>query len=315
MTKERMIAAIDHITGFTDDTENARIQHPFSVIGPAGNDKDVLRIYAYGGCVGKLKGGNGHCELLDRDYFNNHGEAFSAEEKAIAEKWIGDSKSSKGTITGTWCDEVVDSSIYLKMSLKALKSKFQKTNGDDKERNLQMEILSRFLKGNPGWCIVDVETGITKKILPDSSIIENVKKPDFVVFDKRRKQFGIIEMKAFNDNTDNLYEHYSLFDEIYMNPGPFIDEMRHRATIMAEYGLIEQDDFNTDSLVWFGFLFVKGGIDGSRELIEKYMPRNGDGEWNVRKDCRFLYVEDVKDLNKKGLAFEEMSGIEGFMSK
>ncbi len=315
MKKDRMIAAIERITGFTDETDNARIKHPFSVIGPAGNDKNALRIYAYGGCAGMLKGGKGQCELLDRNYFNKYGESFSAEEKKIAAKWIDKSGSKDKSISGTWCDEVIDTDVYLQMALKVLKNKFRKSDGNEEERNLQMEILSRFLKGNPGWCTVDVETGITKTMLPNSKIIKKVKKPDFVVFDKQRKQFGIIEMKAFNDNAKNLYEHYSLFDEIYMNPGAFVKEMVRRATVMAEYGLIEQDDFKANNSVWFGFLFVKGGIDGSRKLVKEHMPRKDDGEWNVQKDCRFIYVEDIKDLNKNGLNFDEMSGIDDFMSK
>lgn len=313
MTSEKIIAAIKHISEYTDETNASRIKHPFSIIGPAGNDGDVLRIYAYGGCVGKLKGGNGHSELLDRNYFNNYGEFFTVDEKELAKKWIQESKSGNGSITGAWCDDVIDTDIYLQMALKTVKCKFQKANGDEKERNIQMEILSRFLKGNSNWAIVDVETGITKSLLPNSKMIDKVKKPDFVVFDKKRKQFGIIEMKAFNVNTDNLYEHYCLFDEIYMNPGAFVKEMIHRAKIMAGYGLIETDNFDANDTVWYGFLFVKGGLAKSRDLVEEHMPRKANGDWDVRRDCRFLYVEEVAELEKRGLCFDEMLGIDTFM--
>ena len=318
MKKDEIIKAIKNITEFEDKSSDAKIEHPFSVIGPAGKENDVLRIYAYGGCVGKLKGGNASCELLNRGYFEKHGKDFSAKEKKLAEDWISDSKSKSGSITGKWCNDVIDSKEYLSMTLMTIKDKFQKNTGEDKERNIQMEILSKYINSNKRWCIVDVETGITKDILPDSKVIKKVKKPDLVVFDKIRKQFGIIEMKAFNENVDNLYEHYQLFDEIYKEPETFIKELSRRADVMAEYGILDRLDYDINKTVWYGFLFVKGkdgspGLTGAQDLVKKYMPRE-NGAWDVCNDCRFLYIDEVSELKDTGLCYDEMFGIKDFLN-
>ena len=318
MDRKRILEMIDHITEFTDETEDAKIAHPFAVIGPSGSHNS-LRVYSYGGAVGRIGLGSGGCSLCDRYYFSNYRNLYTDDERSLISNWIKNSKKKDNEITGKWVGGVLDSDDYLELVLKALKKKFQKVNKSkkeiqsEKERNIQMEILAKGNKGRSTWDIIDVETGVTRKWLKDASQIKNVKKPDFVVYDRSRKQFGIIELKVNNDNTRNLGEHYSMFHALYEDPDYFVTEMAGRASIMADYGLVDFDPGDTVNKVWFGFLFVGGGIVGARDCIRKHL-LNTVSLNDIERDCRFLYTDTAADVEDIGLCYECMPDIKTFMN-
>lgn len=312
MNRNRILEMINNITEFTDDSEGAKISHPFSIIGPSGG-QNSLRVYSYGGAVGRIGLDDGGCSLCDRNYFLKYDDSFTDAEHSLVNAWMQNSRKKNKEITGKWVEDVLDSDDYLTVVLKALKQKFKKEDGSDKERNIQMEILSKGNKGRSTWDIIDVETAVTKEWVKDSSMIINVKKPDFVVYDRHRKQFGIIELKVDNANAHNLGEHYAMFHALYEDPSHFVTEMIRRARIMADYGLVDYDPCDTVKKVWFGFLFVGKGIAGARACTEKYL-LSGVPLNDIERDCRFLYTDTAAEVEDKGMCYENMMDINSFMN-
>ena len=319
MEKPRILEMIEKIKSYTDNSSSAKILHPFSIIGPSGKS-NALRIYSYGGVAGEIGLGKAAgCTLCNRNYFINFGELLNDDERKLTSEWIKNSRKKDKEITGNWVEEVLDSEEYLNIVLKTIKQKFHKENDTEKERNIQMEILSGGNKRISNWEIVDVETGITKEWIENSSMIDTVKKPDFVVYDKSRHQFGIIELKFDNENTNNLEEHYSMFDAVYHDPDVFIAKICERAKIMSEYGLLDFDPNDVQRNVWFGFLFIgKGkdgkGIEGARQCINTYLLENISIN-EIEEDCRFLYADTVKQFERIGLCYENMQDIRAFMNR
>ncbi len=71
---------IKNISEFEDESHNAKIKHPFSIIGPSGKN-NCLRVYAYGGLVGSIGIGSKGCMLCNRDYLLKYDSAFDDNEK------------------------------------------------------------------------------------------------------------------------------------------------------------------------------------------------------------------------------------------
>lgn len=311
MNKTRTLEIIQNIQGYIDHSDNAELRCPFTIIGPSGSVNN-LRIYVYGALVGTIAiSESKDCTLLNRDYINNYNDALSEEEKERANQWIVDSRSKQGTITGKWCKDVIDTEEYLSISLKLVRSKFRKESGSIKERNIQSQIAKAYTKSQTelDWCIVDIETGFTKQWIPKSKEIVTVKKPDFVVYDCKRKEFGIIELKYENENTHNLSEHYKMFKEIYDVPGYFINELARRARVMQEFSLLNEniEVYEGSDKIWFGFLFVKGGKEKSQNLVRKFF------DDTCIEGCRFAYVDDISELDASGISYSCMKSMENFL--
>lgn len=305
---------IKTILEFKDKSSNAKIEHPFSIIGPSGGE-NKLRVYAYGGLAGSIGIGKAGSSLCNRDYLQKYKGEFDIDEKKQIATWIKTSRSKNKEITGDWVCDVLGSQEYLKIVLKALKTKFSKNNGSDKERNIQMEILSHRNSNRRGWNIIDVETGITKQwVKKDNSMIETVKKPDFIVYNNIRREFGIIELKVDNENTENLGEHYTMFHAIYNDPAYFIEELSRRANIMSTYGLADNETYSDSKKIWFGFLFIGKGIVGAQNCIKKHLLNCVPIE-QIENDCRFLYADTADDMEKRGLCYDRMTDINEFMSQ
>ncbi len=269
-------------------------------------------MYAYGGLAGRIGLGNAKCWLCNSNYFSKKRELFTPDEWILIDTWIKKS-TRKAVITDS--ENVLASDEYLKLVLRAIKPRFTKKDGTEMERSVQMnKILSAGNRSRCGWDIADVETGVTKDMLnkEDASKIKTVKKPDFVVYDRIRKQYGIIELKVDNESVKDLGEHYSVNQAIYKSPDKFIAEINRRAGIMADYNLLDKPCADPEK-VWFGFLFVGGGIKKAKESINKHIKVSLE---NIEPDCRFLYADTAEEVGQKekGLRYDRMYDIKTFMS-
>ncbi len=305
MERERILDMIKKITQFEDADDKS---HPFSVVGPDSSKKNRLRVYAYGGVAGRIGLENAGCWLCNSNYFSRKRELFTLDELRSVDEWMNNKRKDVNS------ENVLTSDKYLKLVLRAIKQKFTRNDGSDKERSIQMKILSAGNRNRYGWDIADVETSVTRDMLneEDASKIITVKKPDFVVYDRIRKQYGIIELKVDNKNVKNLGEHYSVNHAIYKSPDIFIAEMNRRAGIMADYNLLDKPCADPEK-VWFGFLFVGGGIKKAKESINKYIKVPLE---NIEPDCRFLYADTAEEVGQKekGLRYDHMYDIKTFMS-
>jgi len=313
---------IENVLGYIDsdaETNDTLLRNPFTIMGPNGNgNKEKLRIYAYGARVGNIEVNTKGltCQLFDKKYIENHLEDLNESDKTLTEKWRKDNTAKKGTyICGAWCREVIGTEDYLRLALQAAKHKFHKKKKNEnkefyeKERNIQTQIIREYMKSDTSWSIVDAETGITKDWVKKSYVIKNVKKPDFIVFDNNRKEFGIVELKYMNDSTTNLKEHYDLFYEVYQQPQVFVKKLSYRMQVLAKYNLLKKEygDVEISEKVWFGFLFVAGGREGAVKIVKNHMD-----DIVVSKACRFLYVDGIEELKMCGLQYDEMMAYEDF---
>lgn len=304
MDKSRTLEIISKITNF-EVSDGDKLRKPFVIVGPSGSSDNELRVYCNGGLMGTIGISDPHCTLFSIDYVKNH--ISNVTDKDTANELLKRSKSN---------EDIIYSAEYLNIAYKASKNKF----GNDKEKNIQTQILKEYIKNQEkSWFVLGIETGINDELNPGSTIIKNVKKPDFVVYDKVRKQFGIIELKYNNKSVNNLGEHYDSFFEVFQNPNYFIAEMCRRAKVMEEYKLIDscisgsKVEIEEINKVWFGFLFVKGGKPGAVKSTKNYITKKMSNG-NVSEACRFLYVDSVDQLDKTGLSFDEMQSYEEFIN-
>lgn len=273
-------------------TEDGKEEQPIVVVGPSGNSENKqtkLRVYAYGGCLGRvatrdndfdrLAEGTGYAKYLE----DTDGKARRRLEEILSLE----NGERKGSFL---CDPE-----YLDLILKAAKTKFTKNGKDEKERRVQTRLVKKHMyKGlDDGWCVVDMEFCISEA----GKRIQS----DIVVFDKERG-FGLIELKYLNESRVNLEKHYKDFLHAAKSPhaGEQVKELERRCGYLSQYGLINEALYKEGKkgcLLWYGFLFVGGQKQRSVELAEeiaKEFPKR-----MIDEDCQFWWIpeEDIETLS------------------
>ena len=286
------------------------------VVAPSDVPKTMLRVYAHGGMIGRLNTGSGHSHLLAESYYSEAKDYLSENQKKELKKIF---KSLKDT------DKILLSDNYLKLAIEAAKNKGKKKSNSDKrsprERDIQTQIVKRFMRNSEHWFIADMEFFPSKKWKIGKG------KPDLIVFDDDRKQLGVIELKYNNENMNNLKKHYDDFMKYYANPLEFNREMFRRIDeYLIEYNLVDikfkdsvkaalgTKDEPSNNRIWFGFLFVvddnnkknpKGDIKSKIDAIT-------GNEKSPIEDCRFLYVKSLDEIAENGLCYDNMLSYNDF---
>ncbi len=268
------------------------------VVGPDYNDgtKNKLRIYAMGGRIGRIyvgKRNDGKSELIDLDYCN-----YCSKLKDILDIDNKENRSNEEI------EKILISEDYLKLVKEALSIKWKKKSENEKERDIETKIVKNFMKTENDWAIIDMEVQCPKEWLKTfiPSYFDETKQPRFDLIVLNNQGLGIIELKVNNENCENLKGHYEHMAYIQRNPDLFIKEMNRRIKILHKNELIsdktmaifekQKDNFK----IWCGFLFVGGGIEKSQKIVKDNLTQLNQEDKAI-KNFKYLYCEDIKDLN------------------
>ncbi len=284
MEKTKVEVIVDFLRNYEDKESGEK---PIVIAPPCLGEPNKLRVYAYGGEIGRIAGPhpNSKCSLLSESYF----------------KYIKDQEEKDklvGLINANKTEKLLMMPDYIKLATKAANIRYK-----GKERSVENEILKKYMKrGKRDWCVVDME------FFPSQDLDIGKGKPDLVVYDYKKKQFGVVELKYNNENVDNIVKHLHDFKDISDKSEEFNKEMKRRVSWLEKFGLIENinDKFDLKSQVWYGFLFVGGDSEKSKKIAKRLQEN---------KDCKkahFRYVQSVDALEKCGLSYDSMETFEQF---
>lgn len=300
---------------------------PIAIVGPAGSErKTMLRVYAYGGCIGWIatrSKDNGH--LADKKFAKYLGEKWllkgnetdRAYLEYMNEEYVGWEEEETERTEDMLCKElesrlqkILDDGIdwqleepeYLDLILKAAQKKFLSSGENEKERRVQTAIVREHMKKDPQaeWSVVDMEYRISQSVSLSKGQV------DLVVFDKN-KGFGLMELKYDDKSTENLSKHYTDVQAVMQNKEAIkkiTDELKRRSKFLWNYGLISDEIYHaieaSDShSLWQGFLFVGGTKENAvrrvKDLAGKHEEIKTDG------NCRFAYFSYEKEAGVESI--------------
>ena len=295
MEREKTQEIIKNLLMYTNEEGNC----PIAIAPPCLGEKNKLRIYAYGGEIGRIAGTHPHseCAVLRDSYI----KYLPAEKEREELTQLVEKYSEK-------YESLLVMPRYIDLAVKAAKARFA-----GRERSVENEILRRYMKsGGRNWCVVDMEFRGSKELDLGNG------KPDLVVYDKEINQFGIIELKYKNKSTENKEKHFSDFLKICCEKHiEFNREMKRRVNKLLEFNLTDNilSDWKEENQVWFGFLFVDGNERNSKRIAGMLKIKNKSA-WEAGKDiCRFRYVQNVKDLDAHGLCYNDMESFQKFIEQ
>lgn len=277
-------------------------EQPIVIVGPDGTTKTKLRVYAYGGCIGRIATQKGDYNQLAKD--KNYGEHLETDEQKYRLKKMQQLKygEKKG--------KLLFDSEYLDLILHAARTRFlgeKKGTEERKERSIQTSIVKKHIykQSDDGWCIVDMEFAISEKNL--------FSKPDLVVLDKD-KGFGLIELKYENESIENLIQHYEKLSRIAssLNVKEQVKELKRRCGYLEHYGLINPEHYDScakPDCLWYGFLFVGGEKTTSVGLVKGMAKQHP--EIKEEANCRFWWFPE-EDLESMNLSFDSADTYEEF---
>lgn len=242
---------------------------PFTILPPSKGEKNKLRIYAEGGLFAKIRiegdaKSENDLELLSSGY-SKYAGSDADSFLAYIEKAEKDTNSAISVILDR---------KFIDIALKCLKKKWKKKAGTPKEKDVQNEIVKNYMMNNSKWKVISQEAqfkGNDFKGGEFSSTTSEKERFDLIVMSDRG--IGFIELKVNNENCDNLNSHYEHMQYVKKNPKVFLEDVKRRFEIIEKYGLWPQEEmklFSTEK-IWFGFLFIKGGKDRCKTIIENKM--------------------------------------------
>lgn len=252
------------------------------VVGPDGNSASPgkkLRVYSYGGCIGKVATDEGKCELvaktnkltvadkypypyakyLRESFVDGHKKTINNDGIAELEKEYA--KVLKNGITledyfvKSFCEatpeeksEYITNSDYLKLACKVAYNKMRNDGDDPGERKIQTKIAKDQIKLLPGEGLLVTDIEYTMSLSKNRPLKKKDKtkyhgKSDFVVFDGER--IGLVELKYENKSMEqgaenSLYEHMlDFYDVITYSSKEIITECVRRMKIMAANGVLD----------------------------------------------------------------------------
>lgn len=265
-------------------TDGRVTKKPIVILGPDGTNRNMLRVYAYGGLIGRIaaeeKRDDSHhlasldyakyLEEADAEYvqymFKKYPDMEKMPEKSPGEKLSGRLHTILEQNNADKSGMLFEAE-YLDLILKAAKIRFTgKQTGKPQERKIEAAIVKKHMRKETedGWCIIDAEYDTRK-----GTKTEGADKPDLVVYD-RQKGFGFIELKYENNSTENKCKHYQAVHNMIENTGceEIIKELKRRCRFLADYELVNREFFDcmendSHSCLWQGFLFVGGNKSDS----------------------------------------------------
>ena len=277
------------------------------IVGPDFSHKNKLRVYNTGGRIARIYVGNrnGKSELMDKKY------ATYCEKDAKKLERIIINATTEEQITNT-----ILSKDYQELSQDAVDNRYgkkAKKEDDDKERNVETQILKRFMNAENEWIAIDMEFQCPRKWFENMKNDKEIKKlledkknkitiqPKFDIITFSKEGIGIIELKVNNENCDNILSHYCHMKHILKNKDVtknFIDEIFiNRIDHLINNGLINKNIIDkyreqifNEKKLWCGFLFVGGNKSKSINLLNPFR------QLEIKDKLKFLYC-DFNDLD------------------
>lgn len=300
---------------------------PIAIVGPDGSNEDELRVYAFGGLIGLVRISDGEFIIRKDDDYDTYLKAEEYDygsyrkkrkndlsvlikiygEKDYIEEFHSIKSGSKQINIKVYLDYIVTAAYNRHRRCDPVTKQYEPYTPSEKVE--QCKITHRFMGNGQkrGWCICDFEyqdnTYRTK-----SQIGGRI---DLVVYDYKRKQFGLIELKLTNDSTNNIEKHYNDSKKLINNKS-VINNIKKRCISLEKAGLIDAIGNNKEDEMWFGFLFVGDCQKTSAKLIDNRSEVFADKE---RKYCRFRYIENIEQLETNGLTFDSMESFDKFTGK
>lgn len=281
----------------------AKEREHIAIVPPCMGDKNKLRVYAYGGEIGRIATTHkSKCTALSEAYI----KYLENDKEQTKLKTIIDSYEK---------DTLLKTPQYIELAVRAAKIRY-----GEKERRIENDILKRYMcpQNSRNWCAVDME------FFPSAELKIGKGKPDIIVLDFQLNQLGMIELKYKNESMQNMNKHFSDFMGVCNDTEKskhFNREIRRRIGFLQEYILPEPnarikhylDSTEEKSPVWFGFLFVGGKKKGAQAKVgEMWEELSEEAGWDK---CRFRYVNAVDELAEHGLCFGDMETVEQFLQR
>lgn len=267
------------------------------IVGPAYDNSKIgkkLRVYLNGGAIGAIYVGdrkNGKSELIDKEYIKYSDDKKTFESNIDKEKLTND-------------DEVMQkltSKEYIQLCEKALDKKWTKKDEEKtpKERDIETQILRKFMNSNTNWNAIDMEVCFPEKFFENAKFSKGTtKKPRFDIITISKDGIGIIELKVNNENCSNINSHYEHMKYVQEYPCKFKKGILDRIPYLIQNGLLDEEKYKKyekqieNNNFWFGFLFVGGDKEKSKEIASKLKDKELSG-------IKFMYCkfEDIDSLN------------------
>ncbi len=303
------------------------INHKIVIVGPTlkdENDPDThLRVYYKGGRLANI--GTGKREksaLMSKKYENQFKDNIEKTKKFndIRKKAASNEEN---------LIKVLSNKENFKLINEAFERKWQKMTkkekNNQKERDVETQIMSNFMISENDWIAVDMEfqcpSSWFEKMDSDKEIKKFIdmehkkgnkkitKKPKFDIIMISKDGIGIIELKVNNENCDNILSHYCHMKHILNNEeskDKFITEIYRRIKYLQENELINSEiidkygkQFFNEKKLWCGFLFVGGGKSESVKIIRGLEEKLEEKEFI--KNLNFMYCDNdeskIKTLN------------------
>ena len=294
--------------------ELKKIDKKIICVAPKYSKKYLLRIYKNGGLFGEISDKETSKSKLISEAYAKHCSDIKKQDKL--KEYIINAKNEDDVISTFLNQE------YLQLANEAFNNKWKKQNDNkknnnskakSKERNIENEILSKFMKTNKDFITIDMEVQCPSewfKNMRDDKEIEKIDSsmkrkltdgPRFDIISFSKDGIGIIELKCDNDNYDNILSHYAHLKHVLCNEyakEEFFKDMRRRIDILMKYNLInkelvkkyEKNVFNEEKL-WCGILFVFGELKGSVKIAKELE--------NCEKinEIKFLYSPSIDKID------------------
>ena len=279
------------------------------IVGPDCTERRMLRVYNSGGRIARIYVGDKKdkkSELMSMGYVN----------------WCKkDANKLKNILKNATTEEKITNAIlskdYLDLSQDAVNNrhgtKNKKSNNDNKEqkeRNIETQIVKKFMNSKGNWIAIDMEVQCPKAWFENMKSDEEINKlgkiiteqPRFDIISFSKEGIGIIELKVNNENCDNLLSHYAHMKHILNNKDKFMKEIYRRIKYLKENELINSEIIDkygkqifNEKKLWCGFLFVGGDKSKSINLIEQF------NKFEIRDKLKFMYCDfneiDLLNIN------------------
>lgn len=282
---------------------------PFTVLPPSYGEPYLLRVYGCGGLLSRIRYDMfsrraADIYMMDKNYPGYlDADKEKNDLKNFLENATGDSDYSVKLFGGEKDGEIDNQ--FMQLAVKAMKKKWIKTTQKPKEKDIQAAIVSNFMKNHTNWKVIAQEVQYEKEWFQEGNF-DDSERFDLIVMSERG--LGFVELKVDNKNYENLDSHYEHMQFVKQHPDKFVGEIDRRFDLIKEYSLWQEDEFEkyNNKKIWFGFLFVNGGYEKSKSLVEKYFQ---DKQHNSDETYYMYYEGDIEKLD-----INNMMDYENFMA-
>lgn len=272
---------------------------PFTVLPPSYGEPYLLRVYGFGGLLVKIRYANFNKRyrdiyMMDKNYPNYLGKE---SDSLVTYLSLAEADSSYAIkLFGGENDCEIDDQ-FMELAVKAMKSKWIKKKQSPKEKSIQASIVSNYVRNNAKWKVIAQEVQIKREWFSEGDFTDGTTETErFDLIVMSDKGLGFVELKVNNENYHNLNSHYEHMQFVRTHPQKFVEEIDKRFELIKEYGVWQEDEYRKydNKNIWFGFLFVNGGLEKCKSIVEKYFE---DKQHNSDETYYMYYEGDIEKLD------------------